>query len=294
MFEDRSVLALSRDGSTRYVPWVIALMVYLAALAVIGGVGLHTAARSWEAGSRAVVVVDASTGGEGAEVVGERIEAALEIVRETAGIESARLLSEDEVGALLEPWLGTGAIARDLPVPVLIDVEPSGAEWVDWEGLRARIQAAVPGAELLTGKMWLGRLADLARTIQVIAAFVVVLVTIATTAMVAIVTRAGLDSHADLVELLHLMGARDRYIAFQFQNHALRLGLRGALIGLIMVGLTAGALAVASGSVDAVLLPSFDIELAGLVAVVALPLATAAIAVVTARQTVIRSLARLP
>ena len=46
-------------------------------------------------------------------------------------------------------------------------------------------------------------------------------------------TRTGLAVNHGTVEVLHLIGARDTFIAAQFQWPALRLGLRGGLIGLL-------------------------------------------------------------
>ena len=47
-------------------------------------------------------------------------------------------------------------------------------------------------------------------------------------------TRAGLAVHHAVVEVLHLIGARDGYIARQFQRQALRLALRGGIVGLVL------------------------------------------------------------
>src|SRR3546814_8077793 len=62
---------------------------------------------------------------------------------------------------------------------------------------------------------------------------VVLLVVLAASIMVAFVPRMGLAAHQRSIELLHMIGAQDSYVARQFQNHALRLGLRGGLIGLL-------------------------------------------------------------
>src|SRR3546814_6586819 len=62
---------------------------------------------------------------------------------------------------------------------------------------------------------------------------VVLLVVLAASIMVAFVTRMGLAAHQRSIELLHMLGAQDSYVARQFQNHALRFGLRGGLIGLL-------------------------------------------------------------
>ncbi|MBL27028.1 MAG: cell division protein [Rhodospirillaceae bacterium] len=295
MFDRRSELSLKGDGSSRFVPWVIALKVYFAALAIAGGLGLQAAASGWDAGARAAVTLPAAEPvGEGEAAEPPQVDAVLDVLNATQGIRSVRVVPKEEIADLLEPWLGEGNVVDGLPLPVLIDVEPDEARWVDWVGLEAQLKVADPRAELLTGKMWLGRLVDLARTIQGIAVVVVVLVILATAATVTLVTRAGLDSRADLVELLHLIGARDRYIARQFQWHAMLLGFRGGLLGIAFAAMTVAVFWLLSGPMESILLPRvrFDWTLAA--AFVALPVVTALIAMATARRTVMRALARLP
>ena len=111
-------------------------------------------------------------------------------------------------------------------------------------------------------------------------------------------TRTGLALHAPLVDLLHLMGASDRYIAGQFQRHALRLALRGGAIGLIMSLVAYGALRLALERAGVApgpeLMPGFRLPLAAAGSVLVLPLLMGGVAMLTARITVLRSLARMP
>ena len=50
-------------------------------------------------------------------------------------------------------------------------------------------------------------------------------------AVTAVFTRVCLSLHGDSVDLLRLMGARDGYVARQFEQQALASGLRGAWPG---------------------------------------------------------------
>jgi cell division transport system permease protein len=44
-------------------------------------------------------------------------------------------------------------------------------------------------------------------------------------------TRAAMVSNQPVIEVLHLIGAKDSYIAAHFQQHFLQLGLNGGLLG---------------------------------------------------------------
>src|SRR5919109_568793 len=52
------------------------------------------------------------------------------------------------------------------------------------------------------------------------------------------VARAGLSIHRRIVEIVHLVGAHDSYVARQFQAQAFRYGFLGAFIGSLLAAAT--------------------------------------------------------
>jgi cell division transport system permease protein len=60
---------------------------------------------------------------------------------------------------------------------------------------------------------------------------ILALVIIATIISVSFATRGAMAANRPVVEVLHFVGAGDRYIADRFFRHFLRLGLEGGLIG---------------------------------------------------------------
>ena len=61
----------------------------------------------------------------------------------------------------------------------------------------------------------------------------------AAAATVMVATRASLAVHRETIELLHLIGAQDGFVARAFARRALGMGLRGGLIGLGLAGVAA-------------------------------------------------------
>jgi cell division transport system permease protein len=284
-----AAIAIGRDGSGRYLTWTIGLKAFFAALAIAALVGLEDMSARWSSGQLAVVTVQLPAGAPEASV-----EAALEAVWRTVGVAGAKVLPPDEVVALLDPWLGAGNLPEYLPLPVLIDVRPDPGAAVDWTELEARLAADVPSAMLETSGAWVERLLDLTRLAQLFAAMILVVVAAVAAISVVFATRAGLAVHRDSVELLHLLGARDRFIASEFQWPALWFGLRGGIGGLLPAVGVLFALGYAAGRLDAPLLPEAALGVRGWVALAAVPLVTAATAMVAARLTVLGTLARLP
>tara|TARA_B100000029_G_scaffold284810_1_gene278653 strand:+ start:1528 stop:2415 length:888 start_codon:yes stop_codon:yes gene_type:complete len=294
MFARRVDLAPNRDGTSRFLPWIIGLMVYLAGLALSATMVLEQVIDRWSAGLKGsiTIVVDPSVDGGDAET-DARIEAALSVILTTPGVLSATPLAPDEVAHLIEPWLGKDLLSLDLPIPRLIDVtlEPNSA--IDLAALTRQLETAVPGTQIDDHKIWLQKVLRLARTSELIAIFVVLLIAVAAGATVMFATRTGLAVQRDVIEILHLIGARDTYIARQFQGKAVSLALWGGLLGLFLAGVTVLGLWLLARDLEGSLLPAVRWSPPFVAGLAMLPLAGAVIASITARFTVMRYLSRM-
>jgi len=283
-----------RDGSGRFLPWLVALMVYLAALAVSGALMLERALDGWDRGLMGTLTVElppASAGNDGG------LAATLKDLAAAPGVLSARPLSRAEMTALLAPWLGP-SVPNDLALPQLVDVRIDPAR-LDETALAARLGRDAMGAAIDDQRVWLDRLARLVRMAEIVAAGIVCLIGAAAVLTVIFTMQAGMAVHRDVIELLHLVGARDGYIARQFQRQALRLSLWGGGAGIVLALATLLALAHAGDAARALgttgpSLPSLTLVPTQLAALILLPVAAALLAMVTARLTVIRALTRMP
>ena len=280
------------DGSGRFLPWLIGLMVYLAALALAGMMVLQGAIERWDSALAGTLTVQLPAS------AGSNVEAVLALLRATPGVIRAEPLDAAANAALLEPWLGQGLAASELRLPRLIDLRVDPTRELDHSALAKHLAAVAPGARLDDNRGWLDRLFDIALAIELVAAAIVALVTGAAVMSIVFATRTGLAIHHGTVEVLHLIGAHDTFIATQFQWHALRLGLRGGVIGLVPAVLTllvlgeAAGGAMPAGGVGA--LPSLTLAPADWGILLLLPVAAALTALSTARITVLRALARMP
>jgi len=294
MFARRGDLAPGRDGSNRFLIWIIALMVYLAGLALSATMVLEQVIDRWSAGLKGsiTIVVDPSVSGGEAET-DARVEAALSVILTTQGVLSATPLAEVDVADLVEPWLGKDVLFLNLPIPRLIDVTLVSDSAFDLAGLARRLESAVPGTQIDDHKVWLQKVLRLARTSELIAILIVVLIALASGTTVMFATRTGLAVQRDVIEVLHLIGARDTYIARQFQGKAVSLALSGGLLGLLLAGITVLALWLLARDLEGSLLTAVQLSPTFLAALAMLPLAGTVIASVTARFTVMRFLARM-
>lgn len=172
--------------------------------------------------------------------------AAVEVLQTTPGVAQARPLTADEQRKLLEPWFGPELPIEDLPIPQLIEIIEEG-DGYDATGLRARLQAEVPGAVLDDHTRWREPLVAAANRLRSLGWLALLLIAASTAAMITLAAQAALAANAQVIRVMRLVGARDIYIARAFVRRFTLRALSGAAIGTV-----AGLLAI-------LLLPSADV-----------------------------------
>lgn len=297
MIGGRSDLPLADDTTARHLPWLIAPMVFLSAVALAGVFILNTLIASWDRDVSGTLTVEiAAAPGEAAESAERtrmRVELALRLLENTPGIARARALSQEQLVTLLAPWLGSSELLKELPLPALLDVtlEPGGV--IDLAELSAKLTKAVPGASLDDHRVWLTRLIHLSRAIEWLAIGIVVLIGGVTSATVYFATGTAMAVHREVIEVLHLIGAADGYIAGQFASRAVALGFKGGIVGLCLTLPVIIGIGVGTDRLEGGFLADLSLPLMGWISVVLLPLASALLAGLTARAAVYRTLSKM-
>ncbi len=270
----------------------MAAMCYLAVLAIGALLMTSAAVNNWTSQVASEVTVQISAA-DGVDVDGDSARAA-RILRDTPGVSSVTVVPAAEARRLLEPWLGKAAILDDLPVPQLINVSIDKSSPPDLEGLRARLAAEVPSATLDTHRRWQAELVSMAGTLTWLAIAVLTLIAAAAAVLVVYATRAAMEVNREVIEVLYLAGARDRFISrevlWRFCLTGLKAGLIGALLGFItfvLLGFGSGRLA---GPVKAFLYDPLGASSTNYVAFLAVPVVATVISLITARLSISRVL----
>jgi cell division transport system permease protein len=282
--------------SGRALVAVIAIMTFLAAL-TLGAVTLvGAAAGEWQSAIAREITIQVRPA-EGRDIEAE-VKRAADIAAAIPGIAGVRPYTKDESARLLEPWLGSGLSLDDLPVPRLIVVRIDKDATPDLVALRQALAERVAGASLDDHRGWVERMRVMAGTAVVAGLGVLLLVLAATVLSVTFATRGAMATNRPIIEVLHFVGAKDAFIAGQFQRHFLMLGLKGGAVG----GIAAMALFALAGLVGdwftatasedqiAALFGRFAIGAAGYGAVVGLIVLVAVVTAATSRFTVYRTL----
>ena len=287
-------LPLSDDSTTRLVPWIVGVMAYLAALALAAALTLSNVAREWSEGLEGSLTVQVPVAeADASQTTDAKIVAAVRVLLKTEGVDSARPVPLAEIGKMLEPWLGSAAATADLPLPRVIDVQLKPGAEIDFTALAERLENAVPGASLETHEKWRNTMLLLFRSIEAVAIVVILLIFAVALAAIILTTRSVLAVHHEIVELLHLIGAQDTYIAEQFQKHAFHLALKGSVGGTACALTTLIGIVQLTGDLDASLLPPAALAYWHWPVLALLPAAEAYGAMFTARLTILHALRRM-
>lgn len=274
------------------MPWVIAIMMFLTALAASAGLGLGAAVRTVGdslAGKLTVQIVDANP-----DIRESQARLVEQVLARQPGVREVVRISDEEMTALLEPWLGEASgLDADLPIPILIDAELPGATDAHINRVEQAVHAVAPAARVERHVRWLAPVMGLIGSLQLLAGTLVALMAAATASIVVLSARASLNTHRETIDVLHLMGATDLQITRLFQRRitidAFIGGLLGLLAAVAVIALIGGRIqAMESEMMGAVALSWVDRA-----AILTLPLAVALLATVSARITVMKSLRKM-
>jgi cell division transport system permease protein len=208
---------------------VVAIMTFLASITSGAVLLISASAAEWqsEVASEITVQVRPVPGRD----IDRDVAAVTEAMRAQSGILDIRPFTKDESAKLLEPWLGSGLSLDDLPVPRVIVARVQRGTALDLAALRRRVTQASASASVDDHRAWIERMRSMTGATVIAGIGILALVIVATIISVSFATRGAMAANRPIVEVLHFVGAGDRYIANRFLRHFLRLGLEGGVIG---------------------------------------------------------------
>jgi cell division transport system permease protein len=208
---------------------VVAIMTFLASVTTGAVLLVSASAAEWQSEVASEITVQVRP------VVGRDLDrdsaAVTEAVRSQNGITGVQAYTKEESAKLLEPWLGAGLSLDDLPVPRVIIARVSPGSSLDLAQLRNRVTQITPSASVDDHRAWIERMRSMTGATMFSGIGILALVIVATIISVSFATRGAMAANRPIVEVLHFVGAGDRYIANRFFRHFLRLGLQGGVIG---------------------------------------------------------------
>lgn len=281
---------LDEGQRTRAMVWIMAIMLFLTVLAGALGFGMAGAGRSLErqlAGRLTVQLVEADAARRDANV-----RVLVDRVRAIPGVKQAVEVDRARLAELLRPWLGDAGLDAELPMPAMIDVDLTSGDPALIARVRQTALAVSPAARVDQHAQWLSPVAGFIATLTWGAVALVLLMATATTAVVLLAARAGLDTHRDTIAVLHMLGSTDTQVARLFQRRIALDTLLGGLLGTLGALAAVWLLGRQTATLGSELLGSIALANADWILLVLVPFAFALLAMGAARVAVLRTLGR--
>ena len=215
--------------SGRALVAVVAIMTFLASITTGTVLLVSASAADWQSEVASEITVQIRP--YAWRDIEKDVAAVTDAMRAQPGIVDVRPFTKDESSKLLEPWLGSGLSLDDLPVPRVIVARAQPGTGLDLATLRSRVNQIAPTASVDDHRAWIERMRSMSGATVFAGIGILVLVIIATIISVSFATRGAMAANRPIVEVLHFVGAGDRYIADRFFWHFLLLGLEGGVIG---------------------------------------------------------------
>lgn len=277
------------------MPWVIAIMVAMTAIALAAGLTLGNAvsnARAEIEGGVTVQILEPRADMRAAQAA--RAVAAIGTVPGVAGLQQ---VPQAQLDALIEPWLGTGitdAAGSAIPVPALIDVRLKGpATAAQLAALTRAVIPVAPSARIDAQSNWLKPVFDAMVSLQLLAIAIVALLAGALAAAVLLAARSALGANRDTIEIVHLLGGTDAQVARVFQRSIGYDAAGGGTVGLALALVVILALGRRFAGLGAGLIDSGALVWSDWLLLALVPILATLLAMLTARLTVLHALRKM-
>ncbi len=291
-------LPLKDDSTSLFLKVMISIAVFLFAVTLAGVLSINSMLTAWNnsiLGSITVQIMPVNNIDQEkarSETLAQE-QRAVEFLKNLPETEQVTALSDSQLQELLIPWLGDGIDILGLPTPRLIDVKIKKGAVVNYAKLAEKLAEVSPLASLDNHKLWLDKLIRFADGLKMLAMSILVLVVAITSGAIFYTTQTNLGLHKNIIEILHIMGAKDTYVAQQYAKRDAWLGFTGGCIGLAFAIPTIFMIAGLAEQIEGGIISEARLSWQSWAAILSLPLFSAGAAMVTAYYTVKRTLEKL-
>ena len=281
-------LPLEGDGSGVFLRVMISIAVFIFAITLAGVLSINSMLQNWNV--QIMPVNDSNHAKAAAETLNNQTKT-IEFLQKQEAVDIVTPLSDDQLQKLIRPWLGDGIELAKLPIPRLIDVKLKPGAELNYGKLAEQLAEVSPYASLDNHKLWLNKLINFADGLKMVALTILVLVLLVNSGAIFYSTQTSLGLHRYIIEILHLMGAKDTYIAQQYARRTAWLGLMGGIVGIVLAVPAIFLLGNLATQIEGGIIS--EAGLSAWMAILSLPLFAGAVAMITAYYTVKRTLEKM-
>jgi len=292
-------LPLNQSAGTHFLVLLVALMTFLAMMAITATMMLGGITQHWSSGLENKLTIEIPALKPDGKIrepseIQSLSDGLSKTLKANPNIKSLEVLTKEQINELVAPWLGDDAVLNDIPLPGLISLHLHIRDDAKLVQIKKAAERAAPDIRLDTHESWLGDILRLARTMKLSSLIVTLIIIFTTVTAIAGAIRSRMAEHRADIELLHLMGASDLYITRQLQRHAVVLTFKGSAFGVLSAFVILFVLSLIGGDNADGLLPALSFSSVQIAFLLILPLFAGLIASQTARFTVLRVLGQMP
>ena len=234
-----NLLLWRADPSLRHQWWLVALVTLLMMAVVLGALGLVDRLSEAKRQIQAEITIQIPAGTQGATAGGRsrEVDQVFSLLEQTPGIDTIRLLSLAEVRDILKPWVGENVQLDGLPVPYVLAASRHlgrDAAPIDIRQLQGSLAQIATDIVVDDHAQSLNDINEIHRIALMSALGCCALLSVLLAAIILISVNTALRMQRQVLDVLFLAGASDRFIAGQFAQFAFGFCLRGLLVGSLI------------------------------------------------------------
>lgn len=291
-------LPLKGDSTSLFLQIMISIAVFIFAITLSGVLSINSMLINWNQsilGSLTVQIMPVNNANR-EKAIAETLayqDKAIEFLKTVKGVEAITSLDNSQLKKLIQPWLGDGVNVENLPMPRIIDVKLAPNAEIDFQKLSIDLAEASPMASVDNHKLWLNKLIKFADGLKFLAMAVLVLVISITSGAIFYTTKMSLGLHQNIIEILHVMGAKDTYVAQQYAKRMAFLSLTGGIIGIGFAVPTIFIIGNLATQIEGGIISDAGLSINDWLTILSLPLFSLTIAMTTAYYTVKQTLQKM-
>lgn len=242
-------IQMTQEAGRQYLPWIIGLLILLLLLVFSCASSIGGTLLRWQGGLNNKITIEipfsetSFSSGQKQEPAGRvptemarlstPVQQVLSFVRNVPGILRAEVVDGEHLLALLQPWVGQTELLKDLQMPVLIDLDVDPNVTIDYENIKQYLKSISGGIRFEAHTRWQRMLTVLGQAIKTLSYAIVGFILGTIFIVISLITKSSLATHKENIDILRLMGARNAYLASQFQSQAFKACFQGGLIGIL-------------------------------------------------------------
>ena len=286
----RRDLPFEADQIGRFLPWIISFMVFLGLLALAITLSISETINGWNKNMSSHITIQVPSD----KASSDDLQKVIRILKSTKGIEKVQLLDNSTKLTLIEPWLGKKTENLSVLLPEVIEVETERNKFDNISVLKIKLREVIPEITIDDHREWLMRLISTSDKIKIISIAILLIIGVISVTSVMFATKTGLAVHTPIINLLHLMGAKDSYIVNQFQLRVLYLAIIGSFLGSVAAIIVLYIFKTIAQDIELSIYSESIVTLNNWLVLITVPLTAIIISIVTTRRVVLRTLARIP